>query len=156
MNQYLKRLFIFSLIFYFCVTMYTRFVDSAYSDFWSRLFFSPPLDFLEGKDNVDVQVCTLSASQVAQFLRTNPDHCTRSSEDCFSQDYVVIRLKHDTTVFGDIKCYFSCFPFPLVSHVYLSGAAENYLNLIYPFPAVTENEDSKKCDILMRWNNYGG
>lgn len=157
MNKFLKRLFVFSLISYFSVTIYTRFVDSAYSDFSLRVIFSLPFDYMEGRGNVDVQICRLSKSEVAQLLRTNPDRCPKSSKGTPSQDYVVIRLKNEgVTVFGHIKCYFSCFPFPLVSYVRLPGMADNYLNLIYPFPTVEKENSLKTCDISVRWKNIGG
>lgn len=157
MNKLLKRLFVFSLIFYLGSTIYTRFVDSAYSDSFSKLIFALAPEFMEGRDSVDTQICTLSTSEVAQLLKTNPDYCPESSEECSSKEYVVIRLKNeDITVFGAIKCYFSCFPFPLVSDLLLPGKMDVYSNLIYPFPALTKDEAVKKCDISLRWKNIGG
>ena len=112
---------------------------------------------MEGKDTVDIQICTLSNREVVQLLKKNPDDCIQSSDDPSSKEYVVLRLKNKgVTVFGGVKCYFSCFPFPLVSRVHLSGRAEEYSNLIYPFPALTKDETTKKCDISMRWKNIGG
>ncbi len=165
----LKRIFQVSLVFYFSTVIFTRFANQTRVDPLSRVLLSFPLvEYLQTTKNVKMQICPLTAQEVADLLKTNPDHF----ENCFDgntlknvipKEYVVIRLlDNGGSTFGDLKCYFSCFAFPIGFHVsvdftpiikpkLLMYSGPGYENIILPFPASCDH--LKPCTISLSWKS---
>jgi hypothetical protein len=174
MTRFLRNAFIFSLFFYLVSTACTRLQDFGgylslfYKQIYSIPFDAFPLKYLqiEGKERISIQIGTLSASEIAELLKTNPDQFPNCHEGITlkpihsltsKRDYVVLRFKdHSGAHWGDIKCYFSCFPYPLVQFVSLPYQMTAYYNVILPYSEFLEKNPQNPCAITLRWKNFWG
>jgi len=168
MIRFVRRLFIFSLLFYFVSTFYTRWNNSGLYCLRDKLIYSLPWDAfpgdLEQKSRMKIQLGVLSKNQVAELFKKNPN----DFEGCYQgstltpdnmqapiKDYFIVRYKntYHRVIWGDIKCYFSCFPYPLLDHLYGPAKMTEYYNIVLPYPA---QEESKPCTISIKWKNMWG
>jgi len=168
MISFVRRLFIFSLLFYLVSTFYTRWNNSGLYCLRDKLIYSLPWDAFpgdfEGKNDVKIQLGVLSKTQVTELLKKNPE----SFEGCYqgmalhpsnihtsNKEYFILRYKNTyrRITWGDLKCYFSCFPYPLLEHMCGPASMTEYYNIILPYPA---QEESKPCTVSVKWKNIWG
>ena len=167
MTRTLKKIFLLSLLLYLASTLYTRFKDCDFRDFSRKVLYSLPLDafplnFLEAKDTISIQIGVLSTSEVAELFKTNPDqfpHCyegtTLKVANASSKDYIVLRFKNlDAPHWGNIKCYCSCFPHPTVQYISLPWQMKSYYNIVLPYPECLEQDSTKHSTVSVRWKHF--
>jgi hypothetical protein len=146
--------------------MYTRYENCPFnsSDIAGKLLYSLPIDafplkYLEGKRDILIQIRYLSFSEVAAFLKTNPEDFAGElgKKPTFSKEYAVLRFKNPQDAkWGEIKCYFSCFSHPIVMPISLPGRMKQYYDIIFPLPEFFLTNIQEPCDITLRWKNYWG
>jgi len=151
MNRLYRRIFVGSLFFYIMVITFIRYIDCPeFTDPSLITLYSLPLEFMSGQESVKLQTCVLSASQVAEYLRNNPEDCSNFVQDGNQPEYVVIKYQ-GRRHFGDLKVYFSCFPHPIIIHISLVNSMGTPCNLILPLPFHSEKEP---CKVSIRWKNF--
>jgi hypothetical protein len=174
MTRFLRNAFIFSLLFYLLSTACTRLQDfHGYLSLFNKITYSVPFDafplkylHIDGKDWVSTQIGVLSSGEVAELLKTNPDQFQNCYEETAlkptysptsKRDYVVLRFKNSSSdQWGGIKCYFPCFPYPIVQFISLPFRMTAYYNVILPYPEFLEKSPPNPCSITVRWNNSWG
>jgi hypothetical protein len=164
MNRICKRIFIYSLMIYLISTAFVRTKEAGGGIFGNSLFNLLPLDayplkYIEGTDSISYQVGVLSNLEVIELLKTNPDvfpgvyegmtfDGVKTSQK--NKDYVVLRFK-GSYCWGGIKCYFSCFCYPILQKITLKSP-ESYYNVIFPYPEC--HDDLRSCDISLKWGYF--
>lgn len=167
MTRVLRSLCLFSLLLYLISSAYIRFKDCGFTDFPSKALYSLPwdvfpLNYLEGKDKVLIQIGVLSTSEVAELFKTNPDqfpNCyartTLKVDSVPAKDYVVLRFKNiGMPHWGNIKCYFSCFPYPIVQYISLPSQMTSYYNILLPYPQCLGKDSNKSSSVSVRWKHF--
>lgn len=151
MNLLYRNLFVWSLIFYVTVVIFTRFVDGPkFRNISLTALYMLPLEFMDGRDKVKLETCILSESQVAEFLKSNPANCANVKLDSNQAEYAIVRYDGHRH-FGDLKVYFSCFSHPIIVHISMNNSLKIPFNLIIPLPyQSTQN----KCKVQTRWKNF--
>lgn len=152
MNNLCRKVFQYSLLSYFAITMYTRFVDGSGFDIFFRIFYSLPLEFNDGRNSVQFQTYFLSQAQTAEFLNTNPDNCDRFKQGTDHPQYLILRYK-DTCGrnFGDLKVYFPHFQHPLIVHINPTSRMGEPVNLVLPLPYQCEKSP---CEVNLHWKYF--
>lgn len=171
MTRFLKYLLVISFFLYLFSTAYVRYKDRTRYLFSAQIIYHLPADafpmkYLEGKDEISIQMGVLSTEEVANLFKENPDtfpHCydtmtiVPKDRPVSQRDYVVIRFKDNRSVnWGEIKCYFSGFPYSLVE--FFSGGCRKkcYYNVVIPYPEVLEKNTEDPIKISLRWKNFWG
>lgn len=157
MNRIYRRIFICSLVFSLVVCMYTRHQDGPNFRFLnSKLLYSLPLEFNDGRNSIEFQTCLLSTSQVVEILKKYPEECPESGQNSEPPKYAVITFKdRDGRSFGKFKVYFSCFGYPLVLDMDLTSRMNNPYNQILPIPYHSYGNE-EPCKVNIRWKNLWG
>jgi hypothetical protein len=165
MKLRLGIVFIFSLVFYLFTITYIRWDHSRwYLPENRRIWDIIPVD-IEGKKDIQVQLCALSQKQVAELLIKNPGQSERCQlgmtlniqNSLPNQEYLVIRYMNTNRHFkwGSFKCYFSNFSYPFTENFYGPPYMYDYYDYIIPFPA-EENDAPKRLNVLLTWKELCG
>ncbi len=171
MARFLKYLFIISFFFYLLSTAYVRHRDRTRYLFSAKILYHFPADafpmkYLEGKDAVSLQMGILSTEEVANLFKDNPDtfpHCYETMTivpkdvPASQRDYVVIRFENcGRANWGEIKCYFSGFPYSIMESFFGSCTPESYYNVVIPYPEVLEKNPEDPLKVSLGWKNFWG
>ena len=169
MNRIYKKIFWYSFWLYFGSTMYTRIIDCDYS-FPSNVLYALPLDafplkYMGGSMFILGQVGVLSAKEVIDLLKSNSDVFPHLHDGMtldhidipiVDRDYFVLRLKNpDYSCWGDLKIYYSCFPYAISEFTFLPGD-DRYYNLVLPYPQFLAQDIESSPKISVRWKNFDG
>lgn len=168
MNRIYRKIFVYSLFIYLGSTMYTRISDCDYSFPGNVLYALPldafPLKYIEGTRSVSTQLGVLSSLEVATLLKTNPDTFPNVYEGMTlkqiempesDRDYVVLRFKNiDYSRSGNIKCYYSYFPYSIMLFLNLPWEKKNYSNVIFPYSQSLEKDSKNSPEVSIRWRNF--
>jgi hypothetical protein len=173
MTRLFKWVFVVSVLSYYVSVIYIRYEEGSplQRSGWREIYALPwdawPFNYgaNDGRDHVLIQIGVLSSTEVADLFRRNAEQFPHTyegtkyklgglSED--GREYVVLRLKNqNSSCKGDIKCYFSCFPYSVTERVSLqSGMEENY-NIILPYPEFLAPKDDP-CRVSARWGFFFG
>ena len=171
MTRVLKNIFVCFLALYLISTGYTRFKNyGRFSLSLTMIYLLPfdafPLKYLrmEGKERVFMQIGVLSKASIVELLETNADQFPNCYEGTtlkppsfeLDKDYVVLRFKNNycSSYWGNIKCYFSCFPHATAERIALPSQMPTYYNFILPYPEFLEKNSQDPCAITLRWKNF--
>ncbi len=171
MKNICRKIFVFSVFLYMGSTMYTRIKNVGFDDpAWSLLYSLPldafPLKYIDGTRNISTQIGVLSTAEVMQLLEANLKDFPNMQEGLdiehidslkSNQDYLVLRFQNNSrTAWGDLKVYFSFFPYATVLEIFAPYSEEKYYNAIIPYPQFLEGESRSSPQVFTRWEKTWG
>ena len=166
MKKFLKRLFLISFAFFMISHFTTKYINHTHLYHGlMRAFASLPLEFWEGRGDIKMQIYAASQEEVVELLKAIPKDPKILPINILPTlhgvgkppAYVFLRLKNSSTwSYGDIKCYCSGFPYPLVTFILLSSHTPYYHDIIFPYPTPIDGQEEKNYTIKTRWKSFWG